>query len=326
MRKINTVTGSVEPESLGLTLAHEHIVAGYPGWECDPLSRPYDLEKIVNVCLKSLEPAKAHGVQAIIDATPLDLSRDVEVMKEVSERLQIHIVCATGRYMEEEGKWAYLKNRQRNQIGDMSTELYEGFMHELTHGVGQTGIKPGIIKVSSGLDCISDCEEAAFRAAARASKETGTPVMTHTQDGTMGPEQADLLIGEGVSPEKIVIGHMCGNPSMSYQLDVLRRGVFIAFDRFGIERFVSDRVRTAALIGLLGLGYADRILLSHDYTACGYGRGGRISMDEGMRVGSNWSFTNLFRNIIPALKKAGIGDDQIKTMTVENPRRFLSGL
>jgi len=325
MVKINTVLGSIDPESLGLTLAHEHIVAGYPGWECDPLARPYNREKMVDVCLRSLEPAKTCGVNAVIDATPIDLSRDVEVMKDVSEKLQIHIVCSTGRYMESEGKWMYLKQRQKNKIGNMRTELYEGFMKELTYGIGQSGIKPGVIKVASGLNCISPCEEATLRAAAQASKEMGTPIITHTENGTMGPEQADLLINEGASPQKIMIGHMCGNPSLDYQKDVLSRGVYIAFDRFGLDMFVPDQVRIATLIGLLGMGYTDRIMMSQDFIACGYGRGGRPPEEEIKKV-VNWSFTNIFRNIIPALKKAGISDDQIKTMTVDNPKSFLGGI
>jgi phosphotriesterase-related protein len=73
-------------------------------------------------------------------------------------------------------------------------------------------------------------------------------------------------------------------------------------------------------------GYADRIMMSQDFTACGYGRGGRMPEEEAKKVGANWSPTNIFRNIIPALKKAGVSQDQIKTMTIDNPRRFLSGL
>ncbi len=91
MTKINTVLGPIEPESLGLTLPHEHIVAAYPGWECDSLARPYNSEKILGACLKNLEPVKQYGVKSIIDATPVDLSRNVDIMKEVSEKLQIHI-------------------------------------------------------------------------------------------------------------------------------------------------------------------------------------------------------------------------------------------
>ena len=93
MNGINTVLGLISPDSLGLTLVHEHIVAAYPGWECDPLARPYDRARMVEVCTRNLKPVKSYGVTTIIDATPVDLNRDVDVMKEVSEKLEINIIC-----------------------------------------------------------------------------------------------------------------------------------------------------------------------------------------------------------------------------------------
>jgi len=324
MAKINTVLGPIEPEEMGLTLPHEHIIAAYPGWECDPLTRSYHQEKIVIACLKNIEPVKQYGVKTIIDATPVDLSRNVDVMKGVSEKLQINIVCATGRYTEAEGKWIYFQRRENIKIGNMQTEIYEGMMQEINYGIGQTGIKPGLIKVATGWKKIAHCEEATLRAAAQASRETGIPITTHTEDGTMGPEQAALLISEGVEPRKITIGHMCGNASLDYQLDILKRGVYIAFDRFGIEMKMTDQTRVATLIALLAKGYANSILLSHDCMAAVYGRGGRMPLEEASKF-KNWSFTNIFVNILPALKRAGVSDEQIKTMMVDNPRRFLSG-
>jgi phosphotriesterase-related protein len=323
MKKINTVLGEISPEDLGSTLVHEHIVASQPGWECDPLSRPYDRGKMVQRCLRALSPVKTYGLGAIIDATPIDLYRDVEILKEVSEQSQIHIICSTGRYTEDRGKWGYLKGRSNSGVGDMISELYDGFMQEITQGIGQSAVKPGVIKVATGLNCISSVEEAVLRAAARASKETGLPIITHTEDGTMGPEQAALLIGEGVDPRRIMIGHMCGNPSLQYQMAVLNQGVNIAFDRFGLEMFLPDKIRIATLIGLLGTGFEDRIMLSHDCIACSSGRGGTLP-EEGRRLIANWSYVNVFRNIIPALKTAGVTDAQVKTMLVDNPRRLLS--
>lgn len=323
MKKINTVLGPIAAEDLGMTLIHEHIVAGFPGWECDPLSRPYNREKMVQLSLRSLEPVKAYGLKAIVDATPADLYRDAEIMKAVSEKLQIHIVCSTGRYTEDMGQWTYLKQRSRSGVGNMSDELYDGMMQEITQGIGKSGVKPGVIKVATGLNSISMIEEAVLRAAARASKETGLPIITHTEAGTMGPEQAALLISEGVDPERIMIGHMCGNPSLQYQMSVLDQGVNIAFDRFGIEMFLPDKVRTAMLVGLLGTGYGNHIMLSHDFIGCSSGRGGRMP-EEGLRKVANWSYSHIFRDIIPALKQAGVIDEQIKTMMVDNPKRLLS--
>jgi phosphotriesterase-related protein len=324
MRKINTVLGPILPQDLGTTLVHEHIAASYPGWECDSLSRPYEREKMIQKGLRVIEPVKAYGVKSIIDATPSDLARDVDIMKAVSEKLEINIICSTGRYTEEEGKWAYLKTRSNAGVGDMKTELYESMMNEVTNGIGSSGIKPGAIKVASGLNRITRLEEALFQAAARTSKETGLPIITHTQDGTMGPEQANLLISEGVSPSNIMIGHMCGNPSLQYQIDVLKTGANVAFDRFGLELFVPDEIRTAVLIGLVGIGYADRIMLSQDFIAVSFGRGGKLPEDR-LKQLTNWSFVNIFKNIIPALKMAGVTESQINTMLVDNPRRLLSG-
>jgi phosphotriesterase-related protein len=127
-----------------------------------------------------------------------------------------------------------------------------------------------------------------------------------------------------VNPKSIMVGHMCGNPSLQYQTSVLSKGVFIAFDRFGIELFLPDKVRIATLVGLLAIGYADRIMLSQDFIGCGFGRGGTLP-EERRQMVANWSFTNIFRNIIPALKQAGITDEQIRTMMVTNPKRLLSG-
>ena len=324
MLKIQTVRGPIAPEDLGITLVHEHMAVGYPGWDCDPLARPYDREKIVKLCLRALEPVKSRGVNSIIDATPLDLNRDVEVLKEVSSKMQLHIVCSTGRYTQEEGKWAYLRARSRNKIGDVCTELYEGFLKEISEGIGGSGIRAGVIKVATGHGSISPFEEAALRAAARAGRETGLPIITHTENGTMGPEQASLLVGEGVKPEKIMIGHMCGNPSIQYQMNVLSKGVNISFDRFGIESFVPDRVRISMLVGLLGGGYAGRIMMSHDFMCCVSGRGGKLPEEVAGKT-ANWSLTHIFQNIIPALKRAGVTDEQIRTMTVDNPRRLFSG-
>ncbi len=324
MAKINTVLGPISPEELGITLVHEHIATAYPGWDCDPLSRPYDREKMARICLRALEPVKAHGVRTIIDATPIDLNRDVELMKIVSEKLGINILCATGRYTEEEGKWAYLKQRGRNKIGDAHTELYEGFMQEITKGIGPSAIKPAVIKVATGLNRISPLEEATLRAAARAGKETGVPVITHTENGTMGPEQAEILTGEGLDPKKIMVGHMCGNPSLQYQRKVLEKGVNISFDRFGIETFLPDSVRIATLTGLLGAGYTKAIMISHDFMCIVSGRGGRLSEEIGKKT-ARWSLTHIFQDIFPELRKAGVGDEQIRAMMVENPKRLLGG-
>ena len=320
---VNTVCGPLGPEKLGRTLVHEHIVGGYPGWECDALARPYNREKIAALCVKVVGQVRQYGVNTIVDATPIDLGRDAEILRIVSEQLGINVICSTGMYTEELGKWSYLKMRSRSKIGDMATELYDTYIKELTQGIGSTGIKAGVIKVATGLNSISECEMASLKAAARAQKETGVPIITHTEDGTMGPEQLDVLLGEGVDPRKVMCGHMCCNSSFEYHLEVLKRGTFIALDRFGVEIIMPDEVRKALLIGLVGLGYTERVMISHDCFGCGFGRGGVLPEEDRDKF-KNWNFTNIFRNILPALKAAGITDQQIDTIMAANPAKLFA--
>ncbi len=89
----------------------------------------------------------------MVDASPNDLWRNVELDRAVAEKTGLNIICATGMYYEGEGMPAYLKFR--SQVMDIVTELYESFMHELTVGIGKTGIKAGVIKVATGHGCIT---------------------------------------------------------------------------------------------------------------------------------------------------------------------------
>lgn len=322
MAKINAVLGTVSVDELGVTLMHEHLIFSYLGWECDALAPPYDREAAAVACVDALKEARDRGLKTLVDATATDMGRDVELQKIISERLGINIICATGFYTEKYGKAGYFKFRSMSY--DIVAELCETLVKEITKGIGNTGVKAGVIKVATGHARISSYEEKVLKAAARAQKETGVPIITHTEAGTMGPEQADLLISEGADPERVVIGHMCGNSDLRYHVSVLEKGVNIAFDRMGIDILFPDKLRKACLMGLLGIGYIDRIFLSQDCWAYRLGRPFEFA-DATKPLLANWRYDHIFKDIIPALKEAGVSEDKINTLMVKNPRRLFSG-
>ena len=322
MTKINTVLGTITPEQMGPTLMHEHMVLAYPGWDVDALCQHFEPGELAKICADTLGEVKQYGVKTVVDASPNDLWRNVELDRAVAEKTGLNIICATGMYYEGEGMPAYLKFR--SQVMDIVTELYETFMHEITVGIGKTGIKAGAIKVATSHGSITPYEEKVLKAAAKAQKETGVPILTHTQQGTMGPEQAALLIGEGVDAKKIVIGHMCGNSSMEYQMSVIDKGVFVGFDRWGIDFLYPDNLRRATILGLLGLGFADRIVLSQDCNAKILGRP-FVMPDFIQALIADWSYTHIFKNIIPKLKQAGVTEAQVNQMLIENPKKIFEG-
>jgi len=317
---INAVLGPIAPEALGVTLMHEHIIYGAAGWYADSTVAPFDRDAVIKSSLSVMKTLKTYGLQTFVDATANDTGRDAGLLKEISEKSGINIVCATGLYSEAEGASPYF--RMRTQAGDATSEIAEMFMKEITSGIGKTKVKAGVIKVATGNGRISAYEEMVLRAAARAQKETGVPIITHTEAGTMGPEQVDLLMSEGISPQRIMVGHMCGSADLKYHISVLEKGAYIAFDRIGLEVIHPDTVRRACIVGLISIGYADRIMLSHDSVLRMLGR----SVEEAKSLLlPNWVPTHIFKNIIPALRDSGVSAEKIKLMMVENPRRLFSG-
>lgn len=133
-----------------------------------------------------------------------------------------------------------------------------------------------------------------------------------------------MLITAGADPSRIVIGHMCGNTNVADHVRVLKTGVFLGSDRFGLEGIAGaplDAVREAMLIGLLGTGYEGQILLSQD--TVNYWLGRPLVLPEIVQqMLAHWHPTNIFENVLPVLRKAGITDEQIDILLIGNPRRL----
>ena len=318
MENVQTVTGPCSTTSLGMTLMLEHLLVGWPGWEADASLDRATRREHARRCVDRLAELHDLGVRTLVDPCPIDLGRDVEFMAEVAQASRVHIVCATGLYKEDSGAPAYFKFRR--QFADVVAEMTDVFVHEITEGVGETGIRAGIIKVATGPHQITPYEELVLRAAGRAHLATGIPITTHTDEGTMGPEQLDVLVGEGVDPTAIVVGHSCGASDVSYHLRMLDRGAYLGFDRFGLELLHPDRERLAVLIGLLGLGFERQLVLSHDTVWCWRGRELKLPAETLAR----WKPTYVLREILPKLRAAGVAEEKIQAMLVENPRRYFA--
>lgn len=316
---IHTVTGSIHKEDLGKTLMHEHILFGYNGYQGDSTLGGFKHEEAMQICTDLVKNIQAHGVKTLVDATPNECGRNPLFLKELSEKTGLQILCSTGYYYEGEGGTAYFKFRQ-SLLGDISNEIFDMMMTELTVGIGNTGIKAGVIKLASSKNEITTYEKAFFRAAAKAQKETGCTIITHTQEGTMGPEQAEFLIAEGANPDRIMIGHMDGNTNVDYHIQTLEKGVHVAFDRFGIQVLVGmpmDEQKMVTFAELVNRGYADKLHLSHDFIFHWLGRPFEIPAPAQPLV-KNWYPSSIFDNAFPALKAKGIADEVLEKILTDN--------
>ncbi len=309
---VQTVTGTVLPSQLGRTLIHEHVFVEYGGPSSDTVRPGRRQEEILSICIDYIEKLKAVTVSTVVDPTPIDLGRNVLLMAEIASRTGLNLICATGIYS------AATYVRLREKLGGDPDAVAGLFIKELTEGIDDTGIKPGIIKVATGGTKITAEEYELLRAAARAAKETGVPIITHT-DGICGAEQQEILTGAGVPAERILIGHSCLSRNFAYHLRIVQNGSYLGFDRFGMPG-MADEVRAASLIKLIDAGCASRLMVSHDSV---------WYWVDGPTIGTgnykNWVPTNFFERIIPMLRYNGVPDDQIERILAENPSRFFSG-
>jgi len=316
---IQTVTGPITSAELGRTLMHEHLAIGYPGWEA-ATDEPFDRAEAVRVCVDHVESLKDLGYSSMIDPCPNDLGRDIELMVAVAEATGFNIICASGLYKEHEGghaHWAF-----RSRFEDVGAVMADLFIAELTDGIGSTGVRPGIIKVGTGLDDLTSHEAAVFAAAASASSATGTPITTHTEDGTLGDRQQAVLTEAGVDAHRIVIGHSCGSTDLDYHLRIANGGSYLGFDRFGIPS-VSDDERAASLARLVSAGAGDRIVVSHDSVWCWKGNPWPVALRG--RIAEQFVPTRFDTEIIPKLTELGVTDEAIHRLTHDNPRNYFEG-
>ncbi len=325
--EINTVLGPISPDQLGTTLVHEHFSFAYPGWYADETMAPYDYKAVLKTDLEVIAKAQKYGIKTIIDATPNDVGgRNPKLYKKLAKKTGMNIICSTGLYTEHEGAPTYFKTRQVWYGTDISKMMSQLFIKEITEGIGKTGVKAGVIKCgTSGGGKISPYETAVLKAAVVAQKATGVPIITHTSGPAGGIEQAELFLSEGANPKKVMIGHVSNSKDIEYHKAILAKGVYIAFDRIGLEIITPTPAIIKNVVELCKMGFAKQIMLSHDTVNVWLGR--QIETPEPvLKALANWRIDFISEKVLPALKEQGVTDEQIKTMMVDNPRKLFLGL
>jgi phosphotriesterase-related protein len=324
--QVQTVTGPIGLDQLGRTLMHEHLFIAFPGAEFDPLA-VFDRSAFVAEAVRRLSQLRTeHGVRTFVDPCPIELGRDAVLMREISEKSEMNVVCTTGFYFEEMGLPVYWRARTVEEIAEL-------YIREIAHGIGTTGVKAGAIKVATGAPAITRLEHKFLEAACIAQKATGVPIITHTQDGVCGPDQQAAFAKGGVAAHQCLIGHCCGNADPAYHQRVVDGGSYIGSDRIGILRFQPDEVRADNLVRLVRNGYRAQILMSQD-RHCGWlGKFARqlsaeeLAKIEALRAEGQYPphYTYMFTDFVPMLKARGLSEHEIHAILDDNPRRFFAG-
>ena len=308
MASVNGVLGPIDTAKLGFTLMHEHVLIA--NWAMRQSFADYlDVPALVERAARELSEVRGHGVVTIVDLTPINLGRDVHVMRQVAERSGVQIVAATGFYWTEE-PWM--------EAWDHET-LLRYLVRDISEGIQGTQTRAGIIKCATDRHGVTDLNRKLLEITARAHRRTGVPISTHTSVAHQtGLAQQDVFEAEGVDLSRVVIGHCGDSEDLTYLERILRRGSTIGMDRFGIDIILPTKQRVATIAELCKRGFAGQMVLSHD-ASCHIDFFPRELVQKTV---PHWNFLHIPDDVVPALGEAGVPEPQIRQMTVDNPRRI----
>ena len=300
---IHSVTDSIDVESIGLTLVHEHMLVDFIGADSVSPDR-YNKDEVIAKVLPYLMEVKKYGVKTIFDCTPSYLAKDPLLLRELSEKSGITLITNTGFYGAVGGK--YLPDFV---FEENAAQLADRWISEYQNGIDQTGIKPGFIKISvNEEDPLLEVDAKLVRAAGITHENTGLLIYSHTGTWNTAKQEVEILQKMGVDPSAFVWVHAQAEQDFQNYLTAAQLGVWISLDGigWGLEEYI-DRLVFAKENGIL-----EHVLISHD---AGW-------FDPSKPDGGDFvPFTNIFEKLMPALNAKGFDEADWKLLLEENPKR-----
>ncbi len=315
MKTVKTIWGEVFPGELGFVDIHDHIWK--KGGKEVAEDKDFAIDNIEKSRTELLDFGKAGG-GTLVDMQPLGVGRGIEEMRTIAKDTGVHVVGVTGFH---KGSFYDPTHFVHKYETDQIQELIES---EVTQGievfdfcgpiVKRSDAKAGVIKAASSYYKITPFEEKLIGIAARSAAKTSAPIMTHTQIGTMGVEQAKLILSHGVEPEKICIGHLDRDADPIYHARVLSHGVYVQYDCVARVKYhpISDTINL--ILKMVELGYEDKILIGGDW--------GRSSYLKAYNGSPGLSYIpGIFAKL---MCEYGVTEQTVHKIFYENPARFLA--
>lgn len=332
---VTTVRGPRPISDLGITLAHEHIVIDTTphqfshGGQAPRLLLDYQSEAAV---VDALHRYKQAGGASLIECTPAGCGRNPLKLRDLAERLDLHIICSTGWYRQE--------NYPNDIMGLAASGRAEIILKELAFGIGDTGIRPGIIKIGTSAVITSE-EEITLRAAARAQSEAHVGLAIHISniehDGPLtrlaempaAHRVLDIVEAEGADLAKICLCHADGTyldaaTAVPLHISLLKRGVFLSYDQFALRpipergiagRPTDDAERIRSILTILDAepSYLGRILISQD-----------VSSQDQLRIARGNAYAHLLTSVRSQFLEAGLTERDVLVLLSDNPASFVA--
>ena len=318
MAFVRTVSGDIDPADMGVTYAHDHIYCIPALWK---------EKRDVDLLLDSPEASQAElvlfreaGGRTIYDATAIDYGRDVGTVKRIADAAGVQVIATAGfnKSIMWPGTMPGTDRTFAQWIDSMDRrQLASHVVSEVTEGMDGTDIRGGVVKFGTGYNTMTDAEIKVLLGVLDAHKETGAPIHSHTELGTMALEQLDLVKREGVDPARLTIAHLDRNPDPWLHRKVADTGAFFSFDGITRVKYYPEDVRTRCILDLVRRGHQDQVLVGGDIARRtmfkSYGQGG---------LGMGFILEKWVPRFIEEADEAGFdGKALIKLFLVDNPQR-----
>jgi phosphotriesterase-related protein len=305
---IDTVLGPVRPSDLGVTLMHEHVLVDFIGAERIGPGR-YDPDEAFRVALPHLKRLYGLGCRTLVECTPAFLGRDPLLLRRLARASGLHLLTNTGYYAA-----AGTKYIPRHAYSESVEELARRWIVEFEQGIGDTGIRPAFIKTGMDRGPLPEISRKLMRAAAIAAGTTGLKIAAHSGDGAAALEALDILRDAGVKAEAFIWVHAQNEKEPDRHARAAEMGAWLEFD--GISETSMDRHLGMVRV-MIDRGLIHRLLLSQD---AGWYRVGEPG------GGKFLPYDLIFTRFLPALRRAGISEEQVSQLMVLNPREALRRL
>jgi len=341
--KVQTVLGPIAPEDLGITLPHEHLVSDGSCWFVDPseatekamVHHPVTLDilwwlryhlfqNMDDLLLLDEQEATEEAVRfrlaggnSIVELSNIGLGRDPAALARISRATGLNVIMGSGYYLA--------VSHGPEMDAKTEEEIADEIVRDIMVGVGNSGIRSGIIGEIGCSWPLTDNERKSLRAAARAQQSTGAALNVHPGQGEEAAMEIVKILGDaGADLTRTIIDHIDrAVRKPENRIELAKTGCYLEYDLFGREGYYpihhrvidlpNDAQRTNEIIELINKGYLGQILISQDIwnktQRCAYG---------------GWGYAHILRDTLPVMRVKGVTEEQIHMIMVENPRRLLS--
>lgn len=337
-----TVLGTVQPATLGRTTTHEHLLIEF-GCMFIPQSddgdrikaqQPVSIENLGwvrynpfrnhdNLQLSDEDTAiseallyKEAGGGTIVDATTIGIGRNPQALERIARATGLNVIMGAGYYVD----MVHPDTMDEKTEDDLATEM----IADIQIGVGDTGVRAGII---GELGCswpLTNNERKVLRAGAAAHRETGVAILIHPGRNEKAPfEILNVLAEAGADTGRVVMGHIDRTiHDIDIVLELAQQGCYLEYDLFGWEASLypfsnldmpNDAQRIAWVKTLLDKGYSDRIVLAHDT----FGK-------HAMTKYGGYGYAHILKNIAPRFREQGVTQADLDSMLIANPASILT--